>query len=97
MKLYRAMCKEEFQSMLQINRLSWNSKFKWFGTIDFVNSRVLDGKFNNSNFVHDRYAHLIEIDFDDSTMSQFSKCGHNEFMLNVRKVPLVKINSWKSI
>lgn len=95
MKLFRAMCDAEFQAMNSINRLSWNSKFKWFGTEEFVKSRVLDGKFNNSNFVNDRYVKLVEFDFEDSTMEQFNKCGHNEFMLNIRKVPLIKINSWK--
>lgn len=97
MILYRAMSNEEFQSMKTINRLAWNSKFKWFGTEEFVKSRVLDGKFNNSNFVNDRYVKLVEFDFEDSAMGHFSKCGHNEFMLNIHKVPLVKIKSWKSL
>ena len=97
MKLFRAMCNEELRDMKAINKLSWNSKFKWFGTEDFVKSRVLDGKFNNSNFVNDRYSNLIEIDFDDASLKHFSKCGYNEFMLNIRKVPLVKIISWKLI
>ncbi len=97
MKLYRAMCNEEFQSMKSINRLSWNSKFKWFGTEEFVKSRVQDGKFNNSNFISDRYSILIEFDFDDNTLNHFNKCGYKEFMLNIRKVPLIKINGWKLI
>lgn len=95
MKLYRVMCDVEFQAMKSINRLAWNSKFKWFGTEEFVKARVLDGKFNNSNFVNDRYVKLVEFNFENSTINHFVKCGHNEFMLNIRKVPLIKIKSWK--
>lgn len=92
-KLYRAMCGEEFRDTLRHNKLSWNSKFKWFGTEDFVIDRVRDGKFNNSKFVADRYANLVEFEFSEESLIHFSKCGNREFMLNVRKAPLVKIIS----
>lgn len=91
MRIFRAMCDAEANSMLQSGKLSFNSKFKWFGTKEFVESRVKDGKFNNSRFVPDRYARLFEFEVDDDSLQHFSKCGHRELMLSVRKVPLVKI------
>lgn len=91
MRVFRAMCDAEAEDMLKFGGLSWNSKFKWFGTDDFVNSRVRDGKFNNSKFVQDRYSRLFEFEVDDSSLIHFSKCGHRELMLGVRKAPMVKI------
>lgn len=97
MILYRAMCNDEFQDMIKFNSLSWNSKFKWFGTKEFVTSRVLDGKFNNSKFVPDRYKNIVEIIFDDESMKHFRKCGNNEFMLERKLVPMVKILGWELV
>jgi hypothetical protein len=76
--------------MMRYGRLSWNSKFKWFGTEEFVQSRVRDGKFNNSKFVADRYKHLVKFEVITG-IEHFSKFGNREFMLSVRKAPLVKI------
>lgn len=92
-RLYRAMCDEEFQDTMKHKSLSWNSKFKWFGTLEFVESRVRDGKFNNSKFVPDRYKNLLEFEVEEESLKHFSKCGNREFMLSVRKAPLVKIVS----
>lgn len=95
MILYRAMCDKELESMKKFNTLSWHSKFKWFGTEEFVSSRVRDNKFNNSNFIPSRYKNLIKIEFSEDSMPYFNKCGHREFMLNIRKVPMIKILSWE--
>ncbi len=97
MILYRAMCDIEFQDMQKFNSLSWNSKFKWFGTKEFVNKRVLDGKFNNSKFVAARYTKVIKIKFSQDSLQHFRKCGNNEFMLERKKVPLVKILIWELV
>ena len=91
MILYRAMCEKEFQDTMKHKSLSWNSRFKWFGTKEFVESRVRDGKFNNSQFIHDRYSHLIQIEIPDESMKFFFECGHREFMLDRRKANSVKI------
>ena len=96
-KVFRAMCNREAEELLKYNSLSWNSKFKWFGTEEFVKSRVQDGKFNNSRFVGDRYARLFEFEFSEDSMQHFTKCGNRELMLSVRKAPLVKILSIKEI
>ena len=90
MKLFRAMCQEEFQDMSN-NTLSWNSRFKWFSPdINFIQNRVRDGKFNNSNFCNDRYAILVAIDIDNT--EPFKKSNF-EWMLDRRSANQVKINS----
>ena len=71
MILYRAMCEKEFLDTLRYGAFSWNSRFKWFGTRDFVESRVMDGKFNNCRFVSGRYDHLLAFDFSDESMGLF--------------------------
>lgn len=96
MILYRAMCKEERSRISENVPLSWESKNKWFGTKEFVLNRVRDGKFNNSTFVADRYLHVVEYEVE-SGFEHFINCGKNEFMLNVRKAPLVKIKFLKEI
>lgn len=96
MKLYRAMCKQELDRTLKFNSLDWNSKYKWFGSYEFVKSRVKDGNFNNSKFKTDRYACLLEITVDDSSLSYF-KFNGKEYMLCVRDVPMVKILEFKVV
>jgi hypothetical protein len=85
------MCNDEAESMLISGRLSWHSKFKWFGTKEFLKDRVLDGKFNNSKFKPDRYSRIFEFEIEEASIKHFNKCGYRELMLSVRKVPLVKI------
>ena len=83
------MCDEEMQHTLRYKKLAYISGYKWFGTFDFVTSRVQDGKFNNSRFVKTRYANLLEFEFD--TVNHFEKVGYREYMLSRRKANLVKI------
>ena len=91
MIIYRAMCDAEAIVMLDTGKLAFKSRYKWFGTRDFVETRVRDGKFNNSRFSPGRYSRLFEFEVDDSHLVHFSKCGNRELMLDVRKLPLVKI------
>ena len=97
MILYRAMCNEEANDMIKFKSLTFKNRFKWFGTEEFVNSRVRDGHFNNSKYVSGRYSRLFKFDVADESMAYFSKCGHKEFMIDRRKVPLIKINSFEEI
>ena len=97
MILYRAMCQEEWNSMSNGKRLDWISSSKWFGTEDFVKSRVKDGKFNNSRFSKDRYKILVKFDFDEKTVDKLIRCGYNEYMLKRHLAPLVKINSIEKV
>ncbi|MDD5151279.1 MAG: hypothetical protein PHC28_12535 [Flavobacterium sp.] len=91
MIVYRAMCEEEFQDTIKSNSLSWKGRFKWFGTKEFIEERVTDGKFNNSRFVHDRYCRIIIFEISDESLIYFSKVGHRELMLDRRKSPLIQI------
>lgn len=84
------MCDQEFSQISENYPLAWNSRFKWFGPMEFVLDRVKDGKFNNSKFVGDRYKNVVEYEVV-SGLEHFKMCGHKEFMLDVRKTPLVKI------
>ena len=86
------MCLEEYQNTLKYNQLHWISRKKWFGTLDFVKSRVTDGRFNNSRFVQDRYSCLLEFHINDNYLEYFDKCGNREFMLDRRKSQMVKID-----
>ena len=94
MKLYRAMCKEEWEKSTPF---SWKTRFKWFGTKTFVLNRVRDGKFNNSSFVNSRYDILVEYEFDDNNMKHFVNCGKDEYMLDRRKAPLINVMSMKVV
>jgi hypothetical protein len=84
MKIYRAMCKNEYEDTIKGN-LSWNSRFKWFGTFEFITERVKDNKFNNSKFVKDRYKYLLEFEIEEKMLKLFNRCGHREYMLDRRK------------
>ncbi len=83
------MCNQEAAETLRFNNLSWHSKKKWFGTYEFVTTRVKGGKFNNSQFRPDRYCRLLEFTVI-SPMDIFDKCGYNEFMLDIRKANNLK-------
>ena len=84
------MSDAEFVQISSSYPLAWYSKNKWFGTLEFVQTRVLDGEFNNSKFVGGRYRHVVEY-VVESGAEHLINCGKNEYMLNVRKAPLVKI------
>ena len=70
MKLYRLMCKAEYDMVDNTSPFSWQSKAKWFSDdIEFIKSMVSDGKFNNSCFVEeciiDNGGKLFDIWCDD--------------------------------
>ncbi len=89
MIVFRAMCKEEADSVSDNTPLHFKRRWKWFGTESFVKSRVLDGKFNNSKYA-DKYSVLCKYEII-SGLEYFSKCGHNEFMLDRRKAQNINI------
>lgn len=80
---------EEASKVTNNNPLSWKSKFKWFGTEDFVQTRVLDGKFNNSKYKN-KYQVLCKYEVIEG-VEHFSKCGNRELMLSIRKANNVNI------
>lgn len=89
MIVFRAMSIEEASKVTNNNPLSWKSKFKWFGTEDFVQTRVLDGKFNNSKYKN-KYQVLCKYEVIEG-VEHFSKCGNRELMLSIRKANNVNI------
>lgn len=84
------MCYDEYSSISDSWPLSWKTRFKWFGTKEFVESRVRDGVFNNSRHRPDKYKYIVCYEFL-SGVEHLVNCGKNEYMLNVRKAPLVKV------
>lgn len=87
-KLYRAMCKEEYIKTYNIGKPSFFKKHKWFSlNLQWVKQRVQNEKFNNSNFIKTRYTHLCEFNWDGNNADFISK---NEIQFNVRKNPKIK-------
>jgi len=82
--LFRAMSEEEFDKTTD-SSLSFLKKSKFFGNIDFVRDRVLDGDFAFSRFKPEKYSHFVEVQFDEKYLEQFQKLNEKEFLLNIRK------------
>ena len=93
MKLYRLMCKAEYDRVDNTSPFSWQSKAKWFSDdIEFIKSRVGDGKFNNSSFVEDRYGYLVVYDVTDNN-NKLKRVSDKELMLYRKDAPMLKVNS----
>ena len=93
MKLYRLMCKAEYDRVDNTSPFSWQSKAKWFSDdIEFIKTRVSDGKFNNSGFVDGRYDYLIIYDIIDDN-DKLKRVSNKEVMLYRKDAPMVKVNS----
>ena len=93
MKLHRLMCKAEYDRVDNTSPFSWQSKAKWFSDdIEFIKSRVGDGKFNNSGFVEGRYDYLIIYDVVDDR-NKLKRVSDKEVMLYRKDAPMIKVNS----
>ena len=93
MKLYRLMCKAEYDRVDITTPFSWQSKAKWFSDdIEFIKSRVSDGKFNNSSFVEGRYDYLVVYDVVDNN-EKLKRVSDKEVMLYRKDAPMVKVIS----
>ena len=93
MKLYRLMCKAEYDRVDNTSPFSWLSKAKWFSDdIEFIKSRVGDGKFNNSGFVEGRYDYLVVYDIADNN-NKLNRVSDKEVMLYRKDAPMIKVNS----
>ena len=92
-KLYRAMNEIEKSKTLFYQSLQFNrNREKCFShNLNWITTRVQNGKFNNSNCVTDRYRYLLEFGFEDSSIAAFSCCNNNEWKTNIRKLPLIKL------
>ena len=91
MKLYRLMCKAEYDRVDNTSPFSWQSKAKWFSDdIEFIKSRVGDGGFNNSGFVDGRYDYLIIYDIIDDN-DKLKRVSDKEVMLYRKDAPMIKV------
>lgn len=89
--LYRVMCQAEYDRVSNSTPFSWYGKNKWFtDNLTFIQERVLDGKFNNSNHKPDKYTHLVRYELNN--LNGFNRVSDNELMLKRHKVPLTSIN-----
>lgn len=69
------------------------SKAKWFSDdIEFIKSRVGDGKFNNSSFAEGRYDYLVVYDVVDS-YCRLKRVSDKEVMLYRKDAPMIKVVS----
>ena len=91
MELFRAMCEQEAVETIKSGRPAFSSRFKWFGTEEFVKSRVQDGKFANSKFKSGAYSRLMKFHIPDDQVHRLRKVGWNEWMLDVRSLPVCQI------
>ena len=97
MKLYRLMCKAEFDRVDSKSPFSWKSKAKWLSDdIEFIKSRVGDGKFNNSSFVEGRYDYLVVYDVVDDG-HKLKRVSDKEVMLYRKDAPMIKVVSVNKI
>ena len=97
MKLYRLMRKAEYDRVDSTSPFSWQSKAKWFSDdIEFIKSRVSDGKFNNSSFVDGRYDYLVVYDIADNN-DKLKRVSDKEVMLYRKDVPMIKVISVNKI
>ena len=90
------MCKAEYDRVDNTSPFSWQSKAKWFSDdIEFIKSRVSDGKFNNSSFVDGRYDYLVVYDVVDN--NKLKRASYKEVMLYRKDAPMIKVNSVNKI
>ena len=94
MELYRAMCDAEFHQTLRSQCPVFVHRFKWFSpNREFIKNRVMDGKFNNSQFKPERYTQLIKFTISDQSVQFFSQ-EQKEWKLDRRMSHQV---SWVSV
>ena len=60
------MSEVEFIETVKFKKADFTTKrFKWFShSLNFIKSRVQDGKFNNSKFAPDRYTRICQFEAD---------------------------------
>jgi hypothetical protein len=94
--LYRAMCNKEADKTLYYQSLQYyRNKEKCFSPyLDWIKSRVQDGRFNNSYIKQDRYSRLLEFIICTSSLKEFIQCRH-EWKTNSRKI--IKVLQVKEI
>lgn len=93
-KLYRAMCVEEAIATLRQQRTIFIRRFKWFSpNTGFVTSTVQNGVFGNSKFKPLRYTHVLEFEFEETSIHHFVRLNDNELMLDRRQAHKVRLTN----
>ena len=91
MILYRAMNNQEANETIKLGRPAFRTRFKWFGTEEFVRSRVQDGQFANSKFKPGAYQRLLKFYVPDDHAQHLRHVGLFEWMLDARKLPVCPV------
>lgn len=92
MIFYRAMNEQEMSNTIKNNRPSFNGRYKFFSNdLEFIINRVRDGKFAHSNFKNKPYEYILKFDIDNE--ENIRQLNEKEWMIDVRKIPLIKFNS----
>ncbi len=56
---------EEFEKTKLYGAANFSKRCKWFSPdLNFIITRVKDGKFNNSSFLKDRYQYICSFEWD---------------------------------
>lgn len=93
---YRAMSKEEANDTLSQQKIAFRKRFKFFSTdLNFIKSRVRDGFFANTHHFINPYEVVLKFEILGS--EHFQKLNQKEFMLDVRKTPLIKVLSISTV
>lgn len=91
--IYRAMSSEEARDTLTSKQAAFVKRFKWFSPdLNWIKSRVKDGKFNNSKFKQDRYDVILAFTLPKENFDKYFMQINNskEYMLDLRKSNSVK-------
>ncbi len=89
MKIYRAMCEDEYIKTIKAKAPHFRNRYKWFSTnLDFIFNRVLDGNFNNSKYKQNRYNYILEFEWDGKSSDWINA---NEIQFDRRKNPTIKL------
>ena len=79
------MCSSEFQKTKLYKKPHFIKRYKWFSSnLDFIINRVLDGKFNNSNYDNSKYEKVCSFEWDGNN---FDWINNNEIQFDRRKNP----------
>ena len=89
MIIYRAMCEEEYNRTIKYKVPHFIKRYKWFSTnLDFILTRVKDGKFNNSQYKENMYSYILEFEWDGKNADWINS---NEIQFDRRKNPNIKL------
>jgi hypothetical protein len=86
------MCSVEAEKTLKFQSLQFNrNREKCFShSINWILQNPCNGRFNNSAFCPDRYAHILIFDFTEESKKAFV-IASNEWKIHIRKTSLIQL------